>query len=72
MSRGPRRAPQPVDWAAAQHQTGPAAPLLHCQCGGYWLDDEPGRHAHRVVFLHSSSPREAPARESAQPEGDTS
>ena len=53
--------PAPADLDAAQHQPGPGTPLLRCACGGYWLDDEPGRHAHRAVFGHQPRPRE-PAR----------
>ncbi len=46
----------PADWDAAP--PGPAAPLLRCACGGYWTDDDPGRHAHVAVFSHSPRPRE--------------
>lgn len=48
----PRTAPQPVDWAAVQYQPDPRVPLLRCRCGGAFLDDEPGRRAHDVVFGH--------------------
>jgi hypothetical protein len=55
-------APVPAaDWAAREYQPGPAAPLLRCRCGAAWLDDDEGRHAHRVVFLHQPRAREEPA-----------
>ena len=43
-------------------------PLLRCRCGAAWLDDDEGRHAHRVVFGHQPRTAEA-ARppEEAQP-----
>lgn len=47
-------------------------PLLRCWCGAAWLDDDEGRRAHDVVFGHQPETREAPAREPANPEGDTS
>ena len=60
---------------SANGQVPPADPgppkLRQCWCSGYWLDDDEGRHAHSVVFLHQPETREAPARESAEPEGDT-
>ena len=43
----------------------------HCRCGGGWLDNAEGRRAHDTVFGHHPETREAPARESAEPEGDT-
>jgi hypothetical protein len=51
--------PRPASgWAALQHQPAQGGPLLHCQCGAAWTDDEEGRHAHRAVFLHQPKPRQ--------------
>ena len=52
MSRGRRKAPQPVDWSAYQYQPDPATPLRRCTCGAAYLDDAPSRNAHLVVFGH--------------------
>ena len=43
--------------------------LLRCaSCNGYWLDDDEGRHAHRVVFLHQPRlPEPVRPPEEAQP-----
>jgi hypothetical protein len=43
---------RPVDWAAVQYQPAPGTPLLACACGASYLDDDPGRSAHHVVFGH--------------------
>lgn len=62
------RSPPPAP--AEPTAPGPAGQLTRCACGAAWLDDEPGRHAHAVVFGHQPKPRE-PA-EPAQPtEGTT-
>jgi hypothetical protein len=47
--------------APAEHAPtapGPSTALRRCACGAVWLDDEPGRHAHRAVFGHQPRPRE--------------
>lgn len=49
----------PAGRDADRHQPGPGPPLLRCACGGYWLDDEPGRHAHHAVFAHQPRPRQS-------------
>lgn len=53
-SNGHRPGPPPrtTDWAALAYQPDPRTPLLHCACGGAYLDDEPARQAHRTVFGH--------------------
>lgn len=70
QSANGHRPAQPADWAAAQYRPGQGVPLLRCQCGAAWLDDEEGRHAHRVVFSHQPRPCERatrPAQEGHQP-----
>jgi hypothetical protein len=55
--------------APAEHAPtapGPAA-LLRCACGGYWTDDEPGRHAHRAVFGHQPRAREPEPQQEKSP-----
>jgi hypothetical protein len=44
--------PRPADWKALQYEPAEGTPLRRCRCGANWTDDEPGRRAHRVVFLH--------------------
>ena len=44
-------APKPVDWKALQYQPANAV-LLACHCGARYIDDEPSRAAHNVVFGH--------------------
>ncbi|MGH3162564.1 MAG: hypothetical protein ACRDOC_11805 [Streptosporangiaceae bacterium] len=61
--RRPDPPPQPADWDAAQYQPDTRTPLLTCRCGAKWTDDEPGRHAHRVVFSHQPRQREATPKE---------
>ncbi len=43
---------RPVDWSAVGYRPAEGTPTPRCWCGGVWIDDEAGRHAHRVVFLH--------------------
>lgn len=53
MAKPPGRTRKtPVKWDALQYQPAPSTPLLACKCGASWLDDKPGRDAHRVVFGH--------------------
>jgi hypothetical protein len=68
VSRQAANGQAPPSAPADRHQPGPGPPLLRSACGGYWLDDEPGRDAHHAVFGHQPRTREAPARGS---EGDT-
>jgi hypothetical protein len=42
----------PVDWAALAYRPAPSTPLRTCRCGARYLDDEPSRDAHRIVFGH--------------------
>jgi hypothetical protein len=56
QSANGRSPPPPADADAAGYRPDPSTPLRRCACGGYWTDDEPGRHAHRVVFSHEPEP----------------
>jgi hypothetical protein len=55
-----RRAIEPPRRALAQsardaYQPGPGASLLTCarpDCGARYFNDQPGQHAHRIVFGH--------------------
>jgi hypothetical protein len=59
---------QTIDWDAADYQRDPRTPVLACRCGAKYLDDEAGRHAHRVVFAHQPKAREPRAQESTEGE----
>ncbi len=48
------RPPPPAEPTAP----GPAGQLTRCACGAAWFDDEPGRHAHAVVFGHQPKSRQ--------------
>ncbi len=47
-----------ADWDQFGYKPSPNTPLLRCWCGAAWLDDDEGRHAHRVVFSHQPKPAE--------------
>ena len=54
---GPPR--QAVDWDREDYRPDPKTPLRLCgRCGAKYLDDEAGRAAHRIVFLHQPRTRE--------------
>jgi len=42
----------PVKWDQLQYQPAPSTPVVACKCGAKYLDDAPGRQAHRIVFSH--------------------
>jgi len=51
-----------TDCNALQYQRSPATSLLTCGCcGGWYLDDEPCRQAHKQVHDHMPGQRAAPA-----------
>lgn len=47
-----------VKWDALQYQPAPSTAVHACKCGAKYLDDKPGREAHRTVFGHD--PQAAP------------
>jgi hypothetical protein len=47
---------EPTPDGQASGQAGAA--LRRCACGGAWLDHQPGRDAHAVVFGHQPAPRD--------------
>jgi hypothetical protein len=51
--------PPPNDWNRDDYRPGPDTPRRTCgRCGACYLDDEPSRAAHVVVFGHSPRPAE--------------
>lgn len=50
---------RPVDWNRDGYRPGPDTRRRTCgRCGACYLDDEPSRAAHVVVFGHSPRPSE--------------
>jgi hypothetical protein len=41
-----------VRWDQVQYTPAPGTRRLTCKCGATYLDDEPSREAHRIVFGH--------------------
>lgn len=62
MARQPRQRADtpaaPTDYGQTRPHRAPTATVTCVRCGGFYIDDEEGRAAHRVVFTHQPTQQE--------------